>query len=236
MKSKINSFINNNKYILLSGVAALFIITMVYFCYSIIPFGDKTILRMDLYHQYGPLFAELYERTGIQFNKFNTIYQLYADKLDGRLEGVTDFLMIPEYLMYKLLDNIMLVCRDEEHYKSSDAMQAYLVDPSNKKQLKSAQDWATWTDYGPRVKTESGRWESEWEKKHEPIEYTFGNQHFKLELLDCAGGSSQGGKLSFWNCIVSKDDKNCAVVRVDDDTLVFLKGHFENTGFPFNGR
>ena len=27
-----------------------------------VPFGDKTILRMDLYHQYGPLFAELYER------------------------------------------------------------------------------------------------------------------------------------------------------------------------------
>ena len=47
-------------------------------------------------------FSELYSRTGIQFNSFNTIYQLYADKLSGRLEGVTDFLMIPEYLMYKL--------------------------------------------------------------------------------------------------------------------------------------
>ncbi len=47
-------------------------------------------------------FAELYERTGIQFNSFNTVYQLYADKLAGRLDGVTDFLMIPEYLMYKL--------------------------------------------------------------------------------------------------------------------------------------
>ncbi len=50
-------------------------------------------------------FAELYERTGIQFNKFNSVYQLYADKLAGRLEGVTDFLMIPEYLMYKLTGN-----------------------------------------------------------------------------------------------------------------------------------
>ena len=48
---------------------------------------------------------ELYERTGIQFNKFNTVYQLYCDKMDGRLEGVTDFLMIPEYLMYKLTGN-----------------------------------------------------------------------------------------------------------------------------------
>ena len=47
-------------------------------------------------------FEELYSRTGIQFQPFNTIYQLYADKLAGRLEGVTDFLMMPEYLLYKL--------------------------------------------------------------------------------------------------------------------------------------
>ena len=47
-------------------------------------------------------FSELYRRTGIQFQPFNTVYQLCADKLAGRLEGVTDFLMIPEYLMYKL--------------------------------------------------------------------------------------------------------------------------------------
>ncbi len=47
-------------------------------------------------------FEALYSKTGIQFNKFNTVYQLYADKKANRLEGVTDFLMIPEYLMYKL--------------------------------------------------------------------------------------------------------------------------------------
>ena len=47
-------------------------------------------------------FTRLYRHTGIQFQPFNTIYQLYADKLAGRLEGATDFLMIPEYLMYKL--------------------------------------------------------------------------------------------------------------------------------------
>ena len=47
-------------------------------------------------------FTRLYRHTGIQFQPFNTIYQLYADKEAGRLEGVTDFLMIPEYLMYKL--------------------------------------------------------------------------------------------------------------------------------------
>lgn len=47
-------------------------------------------------------FAELYRRTGCQFQPFNSVFQLYADKLAGRLKGVTDFLMIPEYLMYKL--------------------------------------------------------------------------------------------------------------------------------------
>ncbi len=43
-------------------------------------------------------FVELYSLTGIQFQPFNTIYQLYADKLSDRLDGVTDFLMMPEYL------------------------------------------------------------------------------------------------------------------------------------------
>ena len=48
------------------------------------------------------LFTALYRRTGIQFQPFNTVYQLYADKLAGRLEGVTDFLMLPEYFAYRL--------------------------------------------------------------------------------------------------------------------------------------
>ena len=55
---------------------------------------DQVHERMD--------FSELYRLTGIQFQPFNTLYQLYVDKQAGRLEGVTDFLMIPEYLMYKL--------------------------------------------------------------------------------------------------------------------------------------
>lgn len=47
-------------------------------------------------------FEELYRRTGCQFQPFNTVYQLYDEKLKGRLEDVTDMLMMPEYLMYKL--------------------------------------------------------------------------------------------------------------------------------------
>lgn len=47
-------------------------------------------------------FENLYAKTGIQFQTFNTVYQLYDDLLSGRLEGATDFLMIPEYLSYLL--------------------------------------------------------------------------------------------------------------------------------------
>ncbi len=47
-------------------------------------------------------FAELYARTGIQFQAFNTVYQLWDDKQKGRLEGADSMLMIPEYLSYRL--------------------------------------------------------------------------------------------------------------------------------------
>lgn len=50
-------------------------------------------------------FSHLYRRTGCQFQPFNSLYQLFDDKEKGRLEGVTDFLMVPEYLLYKLCGN-----------------------------------------------------------------------------------------------------------------------------------
>lgn len=62
MLKNIKNKVFDNKYTLISGGIALFVIILVYFCYEIIPFGDRTIYRMDLYHQYGPLFTELYDR------------------------------------------------------------------------------------------------------------------------------------------------------------------------------
>ena len=75
--------------------------------------GDETVYPVYAYrdrrteaviekvHEKMP-FSTLYRRTGIQFQPFNTVYQLFADKEAGQLEGTTDFLMIPEYLMYRL--------------------------------------------------------------------------------------------------------------------------------------
>ena len=46
--------------------------------------------------------TELYAKTGIQKQNFNTIYQLYADKKSGKLLNAKYFLMMPEYLSFKL--------------------------------------------------------------------------------------------------------------------------------------
>ena len=62
MNNKKRSFIEENRYIAYSFLAAAATMLIIYACNRVIPFGDKTVLRMDLYHQYGPLFAELYER------------------------------------------------------------------------------------------------------------------------------------------------------------------------------
>lgn len=52
----------NNRFIFLAMGGSLLISLLIAYCYNMIPFANFTILRMDLYHQYGPLFAELYER------------------------------------------------------------------------------------------------------------------------------------------------------------------------------
>lgn len=51
-----------NRFVWISFAASALVMLLVYICFELIPFGSRTILRMDLYHQYGPLFAELYER------------------------------------------------------------------------------------------------------------------------------------------------------------------------------
>lgn len=49
---------------------------------------------------------ELYAKTGIQKQNFNTIYQLYCDRKSGKLDNAEYFLMIPDYLSFKLTDVI----------------------------------------------------------------------------------------------------------------------------------
>ncbi len=54
-------------------------------------------------------FEKIYERTGIQYQPYNTIYQLYAQKLENpdEIARAKHFLMIPEYFNYRLTGKIM---------------------------------------------------------------------------------------------------------------------------------
>lgn len=54
-------------------------------------------------------FEELYKKTGIQYQPFNTVYQLYSQKLSNpeEIENAKHFLMIPEYFNY-LLTGVMM--------------------------------------------------------------------------------------------------------------------------------
>lgn len=44
----------------------------------------------------------LYSKTGIKKQVFNTIYQLYCDKKSGKLDNAETFLMMPDYLHFRL--------------------------------------------------------------------------------------------------------------------------------------
>ncbi|MBR6335222.1 MAG: YfhO family protein, partial [Clostridia bacterium] len=66
-KSLLQRIFKDNLYCWVSMLCAGLIMLLVYFCFELFPFGEVTILRMDLYHQYGPLFAEFYDRvTGLK--------------------------------------------------------------------------------------------------------------------------------------------------------------------------
>ncbi|MBQ3221428.1 MAG: rhamnulokinase [Clostridia bacterium] len=67
------------------------------YCYR----DSRTDETIPAVHEIVP-FEELYERTGIQFASFNTVYQLLHDKNTGRMEKAKALLMLPDYFHYRL--------------------------------------------------------------------------------------------------------------------------------------
>lgn len=61
-QSKTYKIFYKNRYVFLTTVLATACVSVIYVIFSVFPFGSITVMRMDLYHQYGPLFAELYDR------------------------------------------------------------------------------------------------------------------------------------------------------------------------------
>ena len=65
-------------------------------------YRDDRTLNMTEKSQEVVSFNELYSHTGIQHAVFNTVYQLYADKLSGKLDKAEKFLTVPDYMHYRL--------------------------------------------------------------------------------------------------------------------------------------
>ena len=59
---------------------------------------DKSLLEVEKIIP----FEESYKITGIQRAQYNTVYQLYADKMSGKLQKAKTMLSIPDYLHYLL--------------------------------------------------------------------------------------------------------------------------------------
>lgn len=90
--------------------------------------------------------------------------------------------------------------------------EAYVVFNESKKSLETANKWAEkgWSTKGLIDKT--------------PRTITLdGNQTFKLKVLNAAGESSQGGKLSFWMCEIMNEDLDIDVaVGINSNILIKL--------------
>lgn len=99
------------------------------------------------------------------------------------------------YKNWKLMEKLDVAVRNgEENYRG---FTGYIVEHGDEKALESAKDWARISNYN--------RDKKKYDEPTEPKVYTFDNEGFTATILDSAGGSSQGGRLSFWRCEVEKD-------------------------------
>lgn len=106
--------------------------------------------------------------------------------------------MATDYKGIKIPKEIILV---EKIYEDDKIHQAYVVEKGNKNSLESALFWAK-TSYSDGV-------------IHEYV-----NGNFKIALLDSAGHSTQGGKLSFWDCKLTTPDGKEFSVGINSDLLI----------------
>lgn len=130
--------------------------------------------------------------------------------------------MDKEYKGWSLFDKVLIVAKKEQTYnckagtysEASD-WQGYVVDPANEKMKASALEWAK--TYRT-IRDKDGKYiDSE---TVAGTEFLYDNKDFILELKDSAGGSSQGGKLSFWDCWITAVDGTRFRIGIAADLLL----------------
>ena len=120
-----------------------------------------------------------------------------------------------KYNYWKMMDKVgVAVCSQKpETWRGKEQFDGYIFEAEDEKARKAAEDWAE-------------RYDNKRDDKKETIVYKpnvhiFENEGFTVTILDSAGGSSQGGRLSFWKCKVEKDGVEF-IVGVNDSILADL--------------
>lgn len=97
------------------------------------------------------------------------------------------------YNNWKLMDKIDVAVRTGP----TSSFTGYIVEHGDKDAIEKAKDWARSREWDQEKR--------EYTATYEPDVHTFANNGFTAKILNSAGGSSQGGRLSFWACEVEKD-------------------------------
>lgn len=114
------------------------------------------------------------------------------------------------YNSWKLMDKVTVAVKRAPGWRG---FSGYIVEAGDESALEKAKEWAR-----ERV------WDSdkrEYVETIEPSIHTFDNEGFTATILQSAGGSSQGGRLSFWSAKVEKDGVEF-VIGVNDEILAGL--------------
>ena len=114
-----------------------------------------------------------------------------------------------DYKGIKIPDKIIIV---ENMHK-----QGYVVLPESKSSLESAINWGTQRLYtwdSTQRCIDNGTFDA--------IVNEYENGHFKVKLYESAGYSSQGGKLSFWNCTIVAPDNKEYIIGINSELLLKL--------------
>ncbi len=88
-----------NAYVLLGGLLALLAITLVYLNLGVYPFGDRSVLIIDMHHQYVAFFSSLREKTFSLFDGDSFLYSSHVGLGSGYISLFAYYLSSPLNLL-----------------------------------------------------------------------------------------------------------------------------------------
>lgn len=106
-------------------------------------------------------------------------------------------------------DRVTIVTRPplRETIAAANIPQGYPIETGNSNTLKSANKWAV---------------EYNTQKEKDVLSYDYENGKFSLALFLSAENSTQGGDLSFWNCLITGPDGRKFIIGINSESLLNL--------------